>query len=117
MPRSTARRMRLREYRPAEAVGVVCASCGRPLGYLAPTSLSVGKAEAVEWHGSEAATPPPPARPGEGPPPQVVLDIVDHRRRRGRCVRRCGAAPVYTQAALRAKYEAAQAAGQPTVRL
>jgi hypothetical protein len=117
MTRSTARGMRLREHRPAEAVDAVCASCGRPFGYLVPTSLSAGKAEAVEWHGSEAAAPVLPARPGEAPPPKVVQDMVDHRRRRGRCVRRCGAAPVYTQATLRARYQAARAARQATVRL
>jgi hypothetical protein len=117
MTRSTARGTRLREHRPADAVGVVCASCGRPFGYLAPTSLSAGRAEAVVWNGSQAALPPAPARPGEAPPPQAVLDIADHRRRRGRCVRRCGAAPVYTQATLRARYQAARAARQATVRL
>lgn len=118
MPRSTSRGSRLSRYRrPAEAVGVVCASCGRPFGYLAPAPLSAGGAEAVEWHGSEAATPPTAARPGETPPPKMVRDMVDHRRRRGRCVRRCGAAPVWTQAKLRAKYQAARAASQATVRL
>jgi hypothetical protein len=92
-------------------------SCGRPFGYLAPTSLSVGKAEAVEWHGSEVASPPLPARPGEAAAPKMVPGMVDHSRRRGRCVRRCGAAPVYTQATLRAKYQAARVARQATVRL
>jgi hypothetical protein len=116
MPRSTSRGTRLNRYRPPDAVRVLCASCGRPFGYLARTSVSID-GDAVMWNGSAAATPAPPARPGEAPPPGVILDMIDHRRRRRRCVRQCGAEPVYNQATLLEKFQAATTAGQRTVRL
>lgn len=49
-------------------------------------------------------------------PLQLLQYTVDHRRRRMRCPR-CGAEPVYGQGTLRARYDAAKAAGQRTVAL
>ena len=120
MPRSTSRGMRLSRLRSAEAIRVTCANCGRPFGYLAvePSFLPLDRTEAVIWHGSEWASPELSREPPEHvPPPMSVLSMTDHRRRRRQCVRKCGAAPVYTQATLRAQYQAAKAAGQRTVRL
>lgn len=49
-------------------------------------------------------------------PLQLLQYMVDHRRRRMRCPQ-CGAEPVYGQDTLRARYDAAKAAGQRTVTL
>jgi hypothetical protein len=49
-------------------------------------------------------------------PLQLLQYTVDHHRRRMRCPR-CGAEPVYGQGTLRARYDAAKAAGQRTVAL
>jgi hypothetical protein len=49
-------------------------------------------------------------------PLQLLQYMVDHRRRRMRCPR-CGAEPVYGQDTLRARWDAAKAAGQRMVAL
>jgi hypothetical protein len=49
-------------------------------------------------------------------PLQLLQYVVDHRRRRMRCPR-CGAETVYGQDTLRARYDAAKAAGDNRVDL
>jgi hypothetical protein len=94
----------------------LCRVCGRPLGFLAPLGparalvLGGDDPKAIGWYGAELAMTASRDASGryrlEGP-----------IRFRFPCVRACGAAPVYLERTLRAKYEAARAAGQPTVAL
>jgi hypothetical protein len=86
----------VRAYVRAQRVRVVCQKCGRPLGYLVSPNESPLDFGAIEWFGAE---------------------VVSDAKRRAQCVRACGAKPVYLLSMLRAKYEAARAAGQQTVRL
>jgi hypothetical protein len=120
MPRSTARGRAFSRYRSAEAIGVVCKECGRPMGYLKPDT-SHGHLY-IKWQGSGSASADERwsdvtmAPAGKGPR-KSLADVFDQRRRWYRCVRQCGATAVYRQETLRAKYEAAKAAGQPKVAL
>jgi hypothetical protein len=90
------------------------------MGYLKPDS-SHGHLY-IKWQGSESASADErwsdvvmgPA--GKGPR-KSMADVFDHRRRQYRCVRQCGATPVYRQTTLLAEYEAAKAAGRPRVAL
>jgi hypothetical protein len=93
----------------------ICEKCGRPLGYLAPMR------DEIEWYGSEYAgglqeIRGAPIRQDIRHPDRRYRAIADGRRR-ARCVRKCGATPVYTQTELRARYERARAAGQRTAAL
>ena len=112
MPRSRSRGARLNRYRNGETLTVACRTCGRSLGYLSPDGFTMDRRDdAIWWVGSESVSPPA----GGLTLPDVLLDMLDHRRRRYRCV--CGAVPLYTQPTLRTRYDAAKAAGDKRVDL
>jgi hypothetical protein len=106
---------------PAEAVAVRCAACGRPFGHLAPLP---GDPSVIRWAWERTPTRDRPAAWSTHQDSDANLQQLVQRegvspvgRQRGWCVRRCGAAPVYTQATIAEQYRAAKAAGVAYVRL